>query len=150
TRREPRPDSGEQRHLVAEVKEGLAFVVRHRLLRAITACTGTSNLASSAAMVALISLLASPRQLNLSAGTIGLLFTVGSAGGVVGALTASRFARLVGQGQAIWLSGLFWGPTAFVAPFVHRGWSLGLLAAAQFVGAIGIVTYNITQVSFRQ
>jgi MFS family permease len=149
-RREPKPDRTEQRHLVTEVKEGLAFVLRHRLLRAITTCTGTSNLASSAATVALISLLASSRQLNLSAGTIGLLFTLGSAGGVVGALVASRFARWVGQGPAIWMSGLFWGPTSFVAPFVQHGWSLGLLAAAQFLGAIGVVTYNITQVSFRQ
>ncbi len=149
-KREPRPERGAERHLVAEMKEGLTFVLRHRLLRAITACTGSSNLATSAAMVALISLLASPRQLNLSAGTIGVLFTVGSAGGVLGAVLARRFAQWVGQGQAIWISGGLWAPTAFVAPFVQHGWTLGLLAVAQLVGSVGIVIYNITQVSFRQ
>jgi MFS family permease len=149
-KREPRPERGTDRRLLAEVKEGLAFVLRHRLLRSIAACTGMSNLASSAAQVALISLLASPRQLNLSAGAIGLLFTVGSAGGLLGALAARRFAGWVGQGPAIWMSGAIWAPTAFVAPFVRQDWTLGLLAAAQLVGSVGVVIYNITQVSFRQ
>jgi MFS family permease len=149
-KREPRPERGADRRLLAEVKEGLWFVLRHRLLRSITACTGISNLASSAAMVALISLLASAVQLNLSAGTIGLLFTVASVGGLIGAVLARRFAHWVGQGRAIWMSGAFWAPTAFVAPFVHRDWTLALFAAAQLVGSVGIVIYNITQVSFRQ
>jgi MFS family permease len=149
-KREPRPENGGERHLVAEVREGLSFVLRHRLLRAITATTGTSNLASSALMVALISLLASPRQLNLSAGTIGVLFTIGSAGGVLGALLARRFARWVGQGQAIWMSGFLWAPTMFIPAFVHDDWTLGLLAGGQFLTSAGVVIYNITQVSFRQ
>ena len=38
------------RHLGREMKEGLAFVLRHRLLRAITACTGTANLFQNVAM----------------------------------------------------------------------------------------------------
>jgi MFS family permease len=149
-KREPRPERAAEQHLVAEIKEGLAFVLRHRLLRSIAACTGTSNLASGAAGVALISLLASPRQLNLSAGTIGLLFTIGSVGGLLGAVLARRFAGWVGQGQAIWMSGLLWAPPGFVAPFVHRDWTLGLLAAAQLLTSVGVVIYNITQVSFRQ
>jgi len=149
-RREPRPERAPDQRLLGEIKEGLAFVLRHRLLRSIAACTGTSNLASSAAGVALITLLASPGQLNLSAGAIGLLFTVSSVGGLLGAVTARKFADWVGQGPAIWISGAIWAPTALVAPFVHRDWTLGLLAAAQLVGTIGVVIYNITQVSFRQ
>ena len=148
-KREPRPDSAE-RHLVAEVKEGLAFVLRHRLLRSITACTGTSNLASSAGGVALISLLAGPSQLNLSAGAIGALFTVGAVGGLLGAVAVRRFAGWVGQGPAIWMSLAFTAPAAFVQPFVRRDWTLGLLAASMLVTSVGTVVYNISQVSFRQ
>jgi MFS family permease len=148
--REPTPDRTEGRHLLREVQEGLAFVVRHRLLRSIAACTGTSNLFSSVATVALISLLASSNQLNLSAGAIGLIFTVGSIGGLVGALLARRIAAWVGQGPAIWISQLITVPAAAVPPFVHRDWTLGLLAVSQLVTSIGVVVYNITQVSFRQ
>ncbi|HVQ95216.1 MAG TPA: MFS transporter [Mycobacteriales bacterium] len=148
--REPAPERAPGRHLLREVQEGLAFVVKHPLLRSIAACTGTSNLFSSVGMVALISLLAGSGQLNLSAGTIGLLFAVGSVGGLVGALVARRVASWLGQGPAIWISALITVPTAAIPIFVHRDWTLGLLAVGQLVSSIGVVVYNITQVSFRQ
>jgi MFS family permease len=71
-------------------------------------------------------------------------------GGLLGALAARRFAEWVGQGPAIWMSIAFTAPAAFVAPFVHRGWTLGLLAVSMLVIGVGVVVYNITQVSFRQ
>jgi MFS family permease len=148
--REPKPARAPGRHLLSEMREGLAFVVKHRLLRSIAACTGISNLFSALSMVALISLLASASQLNLSAGTIGLIFTVGSLGGLIGALLARRIAGWVGQGPAIWMSQLITVPAAAVLPFVHRDWTLGLLAVSQVLTSIGVVVYNITQVSFRQ
>jgi MFS family permease len=148
--REPAPERAADRNLVREVREGLAFVVRHRLLRAIVTCTGSSNLFHSAGQVALISLLARSDQLNLSAGVIGLIFTLGSVGGLLGALAASRFATWVGQGPAIWISAAAIAPGAFVLPFVHRDWTLGLLAVSMLVTSVGVVVYNITQVSFRQ
>jgi predicted MFS family arabinose efflux permease len=65
-------------------------------------------------------------------------------------LVASRIARRFGQGPTILISVLIQVPTAFVIPFVHRDWTLGLLAVAQLaMWACGVV-YNITQVSFRQ
>jgi MFS family permease len=148
--REPKPERAPGRHLLREVQEGLAFVVKHPLLRAISACTGLSNLFSTVSMVALISLLASPSQLNLPAGTIGVIFTVGSVGGLVGAVLAGRIARRVGQGPAIWLSQVLTVPPAAVLPFVHRDWTLVLLAVSQVLTTVGVVVYNITQVSFRQ
>jgi hypothetical protein len=45
---------------------------------------------------------------------------------------------------------MVFGPTGFVAPFVHKDWTLVLLAAAQVVMWTSVVVYNITQVSFRQ
>jgi predicted MFS family arabinose efflux permease len=39
---------------------------------------------------------------------------------------------------------------AFAVPFVHRDWTLGLLAISQLISWAAIVVYNITQVSFRQ
>jgi len=149
-KREPVPERAADRHLLREVREGLAFVLGHRLLRSIAACTGTSNLFSSAAGVALISLLARPDQLDLSAGMIGLIFSVAAVGGLLGALAARRFAGWVGQGPAIWISIALAAPFGFVAPFVERNWTLVLLAVAQFAFSAAVVIYNITQVSFRQ
>jgi MFS family permease len=148
--REQRPERAPDRHLVREIREGLSFVLRHRLLRAITATTGMSNLFSAILNTAFIIVLADQAQLNLSAGTIGLVFTVGSLGALLGALVAERVARRVGQGPTIWLSILLAAPFTLVAPLVQSGWRLWAVAACWAVVSFFVVVYNITQVSFRQ
>jgi MFS family permease len=144
----PEPEPG--RRLRTDIREGLAFVLKHPLLRRITACTATSNLGSGIQNVALITLLASPTQLNLSAGAIGLLYTVGAVGGLVGAVLAARIAKAIGQGPTIWISIAVSAPFGFLPVFVQRGWSVALVAVSMLVFWAGAVVYNITQVSFRQ
>ena len=144
----PRPERGEDRDLLSEIREGLSFVLRNRMLRAIAACTATANL--FAAMINAVLFVLFARELHLSAGVIGLLTSTASIGGLVGALVASRVAARIGQGRAIWVSIAVAGPCSLVAPFVQRDWSLGLFAVTELVMWIGIVVYNITQVSFRQ
>ncbi len=144
----PKPERKPDRHLGREIAEGLRFVVGNRLLRAIAMCTGSSNLFSSMAFAVYYVLLA--RELHLSAGIIGLISSTSAVGGLFGSLVARRIAERFGQGPTIWLSVLVGGPMAFVVPFVHRDWTLGLLAASQVVWWASVVVYNITQVSFRQ
>jgi MFS family permease len=146
--RPPKPERKPDRHLGREIGEGLRFVVGNRMLRAIAMCTGSSNLFSSMGFAVYYVLLA--RELHLSAGVIGLITSTSAVGGLLGSLVASRIARRFGQGPTIWLSVLIGGPTAFVVPFVHRDWTLGLLALSQVVWWASAVVYNITQVSFRQ
>jgi MFS family permease len=146
--RPPRPERRPDRDLRAEIGAGLRFVLGNPLLRAIAACTGSFNLFSSMVFAVLYVLLA--RDLHISAGVIGLITSTSAIGGLVGSLVASRFTARVGQGPAIWISVAVAGPCGFVAPFVHRGWTLALLAVAQTGMSLGNVVYNITQVSFRQ
>jgi MFS family permease len=146
--RAPRPERSPDRQLRREIGEGLRFVLGNRILRAIAMCTGTSNLFSSMSFAVFYVLLA--RDLHLSAGVIGLVSSTSAIGGLVGALVAGRVAARIGQGPAIWISAAVFGPCAFVAPFVHRDWTLALLAVTQLFMWVGIVVYNITQVSFRQ
>ena len=148
--REPRPERAPDRHLGREMKEGLAFVLGNRLLRAITACTATANLFSNVGMTVFVVLLASASGLNLSAGTIGLLFSASAIGGLLGAMVARRFAGWVGQGPALWISIAVSVPAMLPMPFVQRGWLLWLVAAGSVLVGASIVVYNITQVSFRQ
>ncbi|WP_460605289.1 MFS transporter [Jatrophihabitans fulvus] len=146
--RPPKPERRPDRHLGREISEGVAFVFGNRLLRSIAACTGTSNLFSS--MGTGLALLLLARELHLSPGVIGLITSTAAIGGLLGALLASRFARRVGQGPAIWLSTACTAPLTFVLPFVHRDWTLALYALAELGWFAGAVVYNITQVSFRQ
>jgi MFS family permease len=136
------------RHLGREVLEGLRFVVRNPLLRAIAICTGSANLFSG--MVAAVIYVLLARELHLSAGLIGLLSSLSAIGGLLGALSANRIAQWLGQGPTIWIASAVMAPFGFVAPFLHRDWTLGLYAVAQLGLWAGIVIYNIAQVSFRQ
>jgi MFS family permease len=149
-RREPKPETPPVRHLGTEIREGLAFVLRHRLLRAITATTGTSNLFSTILNTAFIIVLADQAQLNLPGGTIGLIFSVGSIGALVGAMLARRMAGRFGQGPTIWLSVALSGPLMLAVPLVERGWRLWLVAVCYCGFEASVVIYNVTQVSFRQ
>jgi MFS family permease len=144
----PKPERRPDRNLRREISEGIRFVVGNRLLRSIAMCTGSSNLFASLAGAVSYVLLA--RELQLSPGWIGLLGSMSAIGGLVGTFVARRFAQRVGQGPAIWMSAAFAAPFGFVAPFVQRDWTLALLAFAEAATWIGVVVYNITQVSFRQ
>ncbi|HKE63518.1 MAG TPA: MFS transporter [Micromonosporaceae bacterium] len=146
--REAKPERGPDAHFGREIAEGFNFVVRNKILRSIAACTGSSNLFSAISGAMLILLLAG--HLHIKAGLIGVVFTFMSIGGLVGALTARRFAAWVGQGPAIWLSIGLTAPFALLTPFVHNDWRLWTMAFGNAMYWLGAVVYNVNQVSFRQ
>ncbi|MDT4919064.1 MAG: hypothetical protein QOH89_3764 [Pseudonocardiales bacterium] len=146
--RPPKPTPKPDRHLGREIKEGVVFVVKNPMLRAIAMCTGSSNLCSSMAFAVFYVLLAG--QLGVSPGIIGLIMATSAIGGLVGSLLADRIAKKFGQGPTIWLSILAAAPVGFIVPFVHKDWTLVLLAVGQIFWWGLVVVYNITQVSFRQ
>lgn len=145
---EPAPERPEQSNLRTEIGEGMRFVLRHPILRMIAGCTGTFNLFSSAFAAVIIVFFV--RTLHLSAGTIGVLFSAGSIGGILGALTASAVARRVGQARAIWLSVAATTPFGLLVPLTRPGAGLALFAIGWFAVSYGVVVYNVAQVSFRQ
>jgi predicted MFS family arabinose efflux permease len=146
--RPPKPERKADRNLGREIKEGLSFVLRNRLLRSIAMCTGVSNLFNTLGFAVFYILLA--RDLHLSPGLIGLIMSTAAIGGLLGSLAATRIANRLGQGPAIWISIAISLPTGFVAPFVQRDWTLVLLAVSFVLFWGCVVVYNITQVSFRQ
>jgi MFS family permease len=146
--RPPKPERKPDRHLGREIKEGLSFVLRNRMLRAIAMCTGSANLFNTIGFAVFFVLLA--RDLHLSPGYIGLIMSTAAIGGLIGSLAATRIAAWLGQGPTIWISIAVSLPTSFVAPFVHRDWTLYLLAVAFILFWGSSVVYNIAQVSFRQ
>ena len=144
----PAPES--RRPLRTEIGEGLRFVVQQPLLRRIVACTSIGNLASSmaAAMIVIFAL----RDLGLDAPAYGTVVSAGAIGGIVGAVSADRLARWVGEGRIIALSALMFVPATALTPLAATfTWppQVTLLAGGALL-SFAVVVYNVTQVSFRQ
>jgi MFS family permease len=142
------PDRAARRPLRTEIAEGLSFVVRHPLLRRIVACTGISNLFGS--MNSALLVLFVIRDLGLSESTLGLVFSVGAVGGLLGAATAAWFARRVGEGRAIPVSAVVYSAAGALLPLAAVGAPVVLLVTGWFVLSWAVVVYNVVQVSFRQ
>jgi len=154
----------------ADIREGLKVVLGDSRLRMIAGCTGTSNFFSTAmgTITPLYFILNSPGGLGVSktylAVTLGLIFSVGSVGALVGVVLASRVASRIGVGPAI-LASILWGGLG-ILPYYLSGsltanplfsieglginWSILAIMAGQFISFIGVVVYNINQVSLRQ
>lgn len=142
------PSLEHRRPLKTEIWEGLSFVLRQSLLRRIVLCTMLSNLAASVSSVLLV--LYVIRDLGLTEATLGLVFSVGSVGGLVAALTVTRIARVVGEGRTIPLMALLTVPFAAFTPLASQLPPVPALAVGAFGVSYGAVGYNVIQVSFRQ
>ncbi|MEO6956084.1 MAG: MFS transporter, partial [Antricoccus sp.] len=146
--REEPHDRADRKPIVSEIREGLSFVVRHPLLSRMLACTAILNFFSELTWVLLIYY--QVNVLHFSAVTIGLVNAVGAAGGLVGALVATRISKAIGEGPSILL-----GATIACLAFVCIPLSAYVAPVATFligmpITMAGVVAYNIATVSFRQ
>ena len=130
-----------------ELSEGLRYVLGHRYLRWIAASTATFNFFSNVMFA--IFLVYAVRQLDLSAGTIGLVFAIGNVGYLIGAIASNRIAQKLGVGPAI-VVGAAAGIASVLVPLAPESGPIPFLIASQLIIAFGLPLYNITQVSFRQ
>jgi MFS family permease len=141
-------DGAPKPKMFPELKEGLAFVVRHPHLRAIAACTGSANFFGAIGFS--IGLLYFVRTLHLSSFEVGLVFAVFGAGSIVAALAASRVQRAIGVGRAIVVPAVLFPIFSFSVVLAPKGSPLPVLIAGSVIGGYSQVAYNITQVSLRQ
>ena len=157
------------RSVLHDLKEGLSVVLRDSRLRMIAGSTATSNFFSNALFPVVFLYLV--LQLHFTAGMIGTIFSVGAVGGLFGAIVlSSKLTRIFGVGPvivaAMVLGGLGTLPF-FVAspslafpvfavlqiPFIgafRLDPNILLMMLGSFVTSIGVVLYNINQVSLRQ
>jgi len=132
----------------ADIEEGLTVILRNRSLLSIASCTATSNLFSTAYGVLL--LLFFYNELHMSAIEAGIVFTAGGIGSMAGALTSSRISKVLGAGWAIIAGAVVFGISSLVIYFAYQPFAVPLLIVAQIGIGIGVVLYNVNQVSFRQ
>ena len=147
--REPKPEvpEGGHRSLVHDMGEGLRFVFGNVLLRAIAATTSTANLFSGISTAVEVVFLV--RTIHASPAVIGLMFTLGGLGGVLGAFAAGPIARRFGGARAT-IIGLGFGVGVVLVPLSQPGPRVLLFGFGLMAGGFAAVVYNVNQVSFRQ
>ena len=140
---------GQKPSLWTDLKEGLHFVLGNPNLRAQAGCTATSNFFGNVAFATL--LVFAVRELGLSAGAIGIIFSLGAAGSLAAALTATRISARFGIGPTSIVVAALYGPTILLVALAPAGnAAIPVLIVSQLLFGFTIVVYNIVQVSYRQ
>jgi MFS family permease len=143
-----KPEGGTKPKMRHELWEGLRYVITHPLLRPQAMSTGTSNFFTNVAFS--IFLVYAVRELDMSAALIGLAFGLGNVGWLLGALVSSRLQNRFGVGPISIAAMALTPPSVLLVAIAPASFPLPFLVAGGILGGIGMVVYNIAQVSLRQ
>ncbi len=134
-----------------EIAEGLRWVFGNPLLRRIVATTAISNMFST--LIFTLTPIFYLRIIGMSPELMGLLFSLGAVGGLLGAMATPRIAARIGEARTIPASAILFSvvmlplPAAALLPLPA---AFALLVVQGFCMSFSILVYNITQVTFRQ
>jgi predicted MFS family arabinose efflux permease len=137
----PRPTA--DRHLGREIMEGLRWLWRQPVVRFMAFDAGVTNLVLSSIALVLIVL---ARRTGPPDGAIGVIFSLGSVGAILGSLAGGRILRRFTFGQIVisgsWLQALLY-PLYALAPNILV---LGAISAGIFVivpvASVAILSYR--------
>ncbi|MDX2821942.1 MFS transporter [Streptomyces ipomoeae] len=149
--REPERQVHDQRPgMLQEVREGVQAVFGHPTIRRIVLATMIFNFFTF--VIEPVLLLFLTRTLDLSAFSIGLVFSASGAGALTGALIAGRVSRRLGLGRTLVGSLLLAGLAALLIPaaVLVPSWSAPLMiVTVYFVNSVIVIVYNVNQRSLR-
>jgi len=138
------------RTLWDEVMEGVRVVAGNAYMRT---CAGTAGIFNFFAGIAgAVYLLYVARDLQVSTPVVGVLFAIGGAGGILGAMVAPPLVQRAGFGPATAIAacvvGVSWLPAALAGG--AAGLTLPLLALSHFLRGVSQTAYGINATSLRQ
>lgn len=136
--------------MLGQMREGLAFVWSHPVIRPLMLCATTLNAAQGlldAVLVLYLSL-----SLNLTPALIGLVFVGSNVGSVLGTLLSGRVAAHLGTGRATVLAALLAGAGMLIVPLagVAGAAAVPLLMLARFLYGFGNLMFFVQHITLRQ
>lgn len=137
------PAAAGPRRLASEIAEGLRWLWQQRLIRYLAFLTGGVNFVYAATPLMLIVI---AQRMGASAVDIGLVFSIGSVGAIVGSLIGGSIQRRFGFGQVI--IGVIWAQ-ALLFPLYLLVPSMYLLGAVYALIYTLSPVYNVVQFSYR-
>src|SRR5829696_365518 len=137
----------ERTSVVADIREGLAYLWHHRLLRTLAIMVGTMNLANAAAFSIFVLYAVSPGPMGLDEFGFGILMTTLAIGSLVGSFLVERVERWLGRARLLTITVVCTAVTVAVPGLTTNAWIVG---ASFAVSGFGIVLWNVVTVSLRQ
>ncbi|MFF3222378.1 MFS transporter [Nocardia suismassiliense] len=139
---------GPQAGLIAEIGEGLRFVVKDKYLRPIVLYGASANLAIWGYQSIYVAFLI--RTVGVNSATVGVLIASGGVGGILGALLARPLARRFGTARGLLINKVVTIPFGLLMAMAGSGPAVALFFFGLLIVDGSIGAGNITLNSFRQ
>ena len=147
--REPPSGSTAGRQFWLDLKQGVRFVARHRLLVSLAIAVGCWQACHQAATV--VQLLFATRTLGLSEQAIGLCFTGMGVGTVLASVFGNRISRRIGPGPCLLLGFAVCGAGWLLLAFAPaNAWGVAVFALMLMMFSTGAVFIFINFLALRQ
>lgn len=149
--RPPKPSGDEQASIRREIADGIRYIVRHPVLRALAIGMVVRSFFGNF-YGALYDFYA-VRELGMDAATLGLMIAGGGMGALLGASLTERVVKRYGIGRAMIGGGLVSAGIGILTPLagsLPREYAPILLLTSQIVGDGAMMVFWISEMSFRQ
>jgi len=145
----PRASGTPAQQFWADLKTGVRFVARHRLLVALAAAVGAWQACHNAATVVLI--LFATRTLGLSEHAVGLSYTGMGVGTVIASVFGNRLSRRIGPGPSLVLGFAICGAGWLLLSLAPvNAWGVLAFAVMLMMFSVGAVLIFINFLALRQ
>jgi MFS family permease len=131
-----------------ELIDGVKYLLGHRYWRYISISTATFNFFNNVAFAILIVYLV--RHLDMSPLTIGITFSLASAGSLVAAFFAGKIGTRLGIGRTILAGTIIDAVPLVLVPLAPKALAVPFITVAFAVVEFGIVLYNVSVISLTQ
>lgn len=131
------------------VREGMAFLARHPVLRPVLLQSAAFNLLGQVTFT--LFLLYGVQSLHLTSGTLGVVLSVSCLGGLLGAAVAGRVGRRLGTGRAIVWSMAVGSLSLTAIPAAHgrAPVAVAVLVLGLIVHELGLGLFNVHSLTLR-
>jgi MFS family permease len=131
------------RKLWVEIKEGLVWLWRNPIIRFMAILTGGFNLIGAGGLLVIIVL---AQHMHATPFTIGLIFAIGGAGGILGAIIAPSLQKRLSFGQAIISTTWIFALSTLLYVIAPNPLVLGLITSLTYITS---PLYNVASLSYR-
>lgn len=143
-----RPPAGATKtNILEEIREGLGYLLGHRVLRTLAVMVGVMNLAGTAASAIFVLYVVAPGPMGLDGVGFALLSTTIAVGSLAGSLIVGRLERRLGRARLLTATVVVSAATIAVPGLTTSPWIVGASFAAM---GVAIMVWNVVTVSLRQ